>query len=83
MLRKIKSAIKQLAQIAVEKVENELSKSSGKEKKSAAIKYIISNLPISPLLKPIIEIFLSHFIDDTVEFAVTYMKLKQEKKQEG
>ena len=58
MLRKIKSAIKQLAQIAVEKVENELSKSSGKEKKSAAIKYIISNLPISPLLKPIIEIFL-------------------------
>jgi len=83
MFKKIKSAIKQLAQIAVEKVENELSKSSGKEKKSAAIKYILSNLPISPLLKPVIEIFLSHFIDDTVELAVTYMKLKQKKKQEG
>jgi len=80
---KLKSTIKKLAQIAVEKVEIELNKSTGKEKKLAAIKYIISNLPIPFAFKPVIEIFLSHFIDDAVEFAVAYMKLKQSNKQEG
>jgi hypothetical protein len=81
-MKKIKSVIKNLAQIAVEKVEVELNKSSGKEKKIAAIKYIISNLPVASMFKPVIELFLSHFIDDAVEFAVTYMKSKQQR-QEG
>ncbi|MCI1273885.1 MAG: hypothetical protein LKG27_05575 [Clostridiaceae bacterium] len=76
MLEKIKSQIRKLAREAVSKVEIELSTKSGKEKKEAAIGYIITNLPITPFLKPVIKPILSKFIDDAVEFAVTFMKTK-------
>ncbi|MBQ2610945.1 hypothetical protein IJF81_00980 [bacterium] len=79
----IKAQIKNLAKIAVEKMEEEMKSQSGKAKKTAAINFIISNLPVAAWFKPIIELFLSHFIDDAVEFAVAYMKTKQKYKQEG
>ena len=45
MLESFKNKILELAKQAVHSVENELSGETGKTKKIAAIKYVISRLP--------------------------------------
>ena len=45
----------------------------GQEKKKLAIQYIVNKLPFVPLVKTIISVLLSSFIDDVVEISVDYM----------
>ena len=44
-----------------------------RKKKKLAINYIVKNLPFSDIVKSVISILLSSFIDDAVELAVKYM----------
>ena len=81
MLSNLKSIIRQLAKNAVVVAETELNQASGQQKKQKAIEYIISNLPFSSLVKSIISIFLSGFIDNSVEAAVLYMQSLRNKKE--
>ena len=74
MFKNIKESITELAYSAVTMAEDSLATSTGKEKKAAAIEYVVSMLPIASFIKPIIKTILSKFIDDAVEKAVTYMK---------
>ena len=74
MFNKLKETIKELAKTAVVKAEEALGSQKGQQKKDMAIKYIVSNIPVFAPLKPLISMLLSSFIDDTVEFAVEYMK---------
>lgn len=74
MFTEIKNQIKELAKNAVFVAEKELGSGKGQQKKTLAIKYIVDHLPFSNLIKNIISILLSSFIDDVVEIAVTYMK---------
>lgn len=73
MFSNIKNQIKELAKNAVLVAESELGSSKGTEKKKLAINYVLKNLPIPEAFKSIISIFLSSFIDDVIESAVTYM----------
>jgi len=77
MLEKFKNKILGLAKEAVFSVEKELDGESGKNKKIAAIKYVISHLPVASSLKYILGFVLSVFIDSAVEIAVAFMN-KQE-----
>lgn len=70
----LKNKITELAYAAVNMAEETLSSSTGKEKKTAAIEYILSMLPIVSPFKGIIAVVLSKFIDEAVEKAVEYMK---------
>ena len=81
MFSNIKNIIKQLAKNAVILAESELGSGNGQKKKERAINYIISNLPFSSLVKEIIAIFLSRFIDDAVEISVQYMHTLQKDNQ--
>ncbi len=74
MFFKLKSEIKNLAKSAVLNAEATLGSSNGKQKKEIAIKFIIEKLPIPIILKPLISIMFSKFIDETIEFAVEFMK---------
>ena len=74
MFNKLKETIKELAKTAVVKAEEALGSRTGQQKKDMAIKYIVNNIPVFAPLKPLISMLLSSFIDDTVEFAVEYMK---------
>lgn len=74
MLKDIKSKISELAYAAVNMAEQTLVTSTGKEKKAAAIEYVISMLPIVSPFKGIISAVLSKFIDEAIEHAVKYMK---------
>lgn len=74
MFGNLKNTIKELAYSAVTMAEDTLNTSTGKEKKAAAIEYIISMLPVASIFKSLISIFLSKFIDEAVEQAVGYMK---------
>ena len=74
MLKNIKFKIKELAKIAVIEAENALGSDNGKQKKALAISYIINHLSVPTLLKSVISLLLSSFIDEAVEFAVEYMK---------
>ncbi len=82
MFTNLKNTIKDLAKNAVFMAETELGTGKGQEKKRLAIEYIIKNLPFSELVKSIISIFLSGFIDDAVEAAVKYLKSKSEEQGE-
>lgn len=73
MLSKLKTKIIELAKIAVIIAEDTLGSNKGKEKKVMAVNYIVSNIPVPVLLKPLISKLLSSFIDDAIEFAVDYM----------
>lgn len=73
MLEKFKNKILELAKEAVFSVESELAGQSGKNKKIAAIKYVISNLPVPDMVKYILGFVLSVFIDSAVEIAVAFM----------
>ena len=81
MFKTIKETIKETAYIAVRMAENELSSATGKEKKTKAIEFIVSKLPVVQPFKSIIVILLSKFIDRAVEQAVTYMKTVQNEQE--
>ena len=74
----IKNQIKEIAKNAVFVAEKELGSGKGKEKKELAIKYVVNNLPFSDILKPLVSMLLSKFIDDVIEISVTYMKSLQD-----
>lgn len=74
MFKNLKNNIKDLAYSAVSMVEESLFSSSGAEKKTAAISYVVSMLPIPPIFKGITSIVLSKVIDEAIENAVSYMK---------
>ena len=73
MFINIKSKITELAYAAVSMAEETLGSATGKEKKSAAIDYIVSMLPLVAPFKGIVSFVLSKFIDEAVEKAVEYM----------
>lgn len=75
MFKNIKEIIKKISIQAVKLAEEELGSNKGKEKKAMAIEYIVSNLPIAYPFNKLIGILLSSFIDDTIEFAVQYLKI--------
>lgn len=74
MFDKLKITITDLAYSAVCVAEDSLTTSSGKEKKKAAIDYVISMLPVAEVFKGFIAIFLSNFIDEAIEHSVKYLK---------
>lgn len=73
MLSNLKSTITELAYAAVNVAEQTLDTASGQEKKTAAIEYVVSMLPLASPIKKIVSILLSKFIDDAIEKAVAYM----------
>ena len=73
MFSNVKKKIKELAKKAVIVAEAELGSGKGQEKKRLAIQYIVNKLPFTPVLKTIISVLLSSFIDDVVEISVDYM----------
>ena len=73
MFKYLKNQIKELARNAVYVAEAELGSGKGQEKKKMAIDYVVKNLPFSNLVKNIISIILSGFIDDVVEISVKLM----------
>lgn len=82
MFTNLKNTIKDLAKNAVFMAESELGTGKGQEKKKLAVEYIINHLPFSDLVKSIISIFLSGFIDDAVETGVKYLKSKSSEQGE-
>jgi len=82
MFVNLKNAIKELARNAVFVAEQELGTGKGQEKKQLAIDYIVKNLPFSSVVRNIVSIFLSSFIDDAIEIAVSYMKSLPEQQGE-
>ena len=49
------------------------TKKTREEKKKMAIAYVVNYLPFSPVIKSIISVILSGFIDDVIEISVDYM----------
>ena len=74
MFNNFKIKIKELAKSAVINAEEILGSNKGKQKKEMAIKFVIEKLPVPIILKPIISVIFSSFIDEAIEFAVEYMK---------
>lgn len=74
MLKNLKIIIKETAYSAVKMAEATLGSASGKQKKQLAIEFIVSKLPVVQPIKAILMIFLSKFIDKSIEQAVEYMK---------
>lgn len=74
MLNNIKKNITDLAFSAVNIAEQSLDTTTGQEKKTLAIEYVVSMLPIFQPLKSIVVVLLSKFIDEAIEHAVDYMK---------
>ena len=70
MLQNLKVKIRELAKTAVYKAEEQLGSNKGKQKKEMALKYILEKLPLPILLKPVVSLLLSSFIDDAIELAV-------------
>ena len=81
MFSNIKNQIKDLARNAVLVAETELGTGKGQEKKKMAVDYIVKNLPFSNVVKSIIAILLSGFIDDVVEISVKLMNNSMSEKQ--
>lgn len=74
MFGNLKNTITELAYSAVNMAEKTLDSSSGQEKKTAAVEYVVSMLPIVSPIKSLVVFVLSKFIDEAVEKAVAYMK---------
>lgn len=74
MFSNLKTKITELAYTAVTIAEETLSSSTGQQKKTAAVEYVISMLPVAAPFKGIITFVLSKFIDEAIEKAVEYMK---------
>lgn len=74
MFKNIKQTITDLAYTAVNMAEQSMDTVTGQDKKTMAIEYVVSMLPIFQPLKSIIVVLLSKFIDEAIEQAVKYMK---------
>lgn len=74
MFSNLKSTITELAYAAVSMADETLESSTGQEKKTEAIKYIVSMLPIVSPFKGVVSFALSKFIDEAIEKAVEYLK---------
>lgn len=74
MFKNLKNTITDLAYAAVNMTEETLDSATGQEKKTAAIEYIVSMLPVISPFKSIISVLLSKFMDEAVEKAVAYLK---------
>lgn len=77
MLAKLKVKIKELAKTAVYRAEELLGSSKGQEKKDMAVNYVADKLPLPALIKPLVILLLSSFIDEAIELAVEYMKSEE------
>lgn len=77
MFKNLKVTIKDLAYSAVVMAEDTLTSADGKEKKAAAVEYVVSMLPVSSIFKSVVVVILNKFIDEAVEQAVEYMKSVQ------
>ncbi len=77
MFKNIKNLIKELAKNAVLKAEQELGSGNGQQKKKLAIDYVVKNLPLPEIMKMLVSVFLSSFIDDSIELAVKYINSLQ------
>ena len=73
MFKKFKDNIMDIAFSAVYYAENALSAASGKEKKRAAIAFLVEKLSLPYPIRPIVTILFSNFIDKAIEKAVDYM----------
>ncbi len=73
MIAGFKNKILALAKQAVLSVEEELSGETGKNKKIAAVKFVVTHLPVPSKFRYILGIVLSVFIDSAIEIAVSYM----------
>lgn len=73
MFKNLKNVIKDLAYTAVSYAESALSTSSGKEKKKAAIEFLVNRLEIPIMIKPLIALLFTNFIDKSIEKAVECM----------
>lgn len=73
MFSNLKKKIKELAKKAVFTAEAELGSGKGQEKKALAISYVVNRLPFPPIIKTIVSVLLSSFIDDVIEISVDYM----------
>ena len=78
MFEKFKDTVCQLARQAVVYAEMKLGSKTGAQKKELAIQFVMKNLPVPELFKPLVSKLLSNFIDETIEFAVLLMKTKLE-----
>jgi len=74
MFKNIKQTITDLAYTAVNMAEQSMDTTTGQGKKTMAIEYVVSMLPIFQPLKAVIVVLLSKFIDEAIEQAVKYMK---------
>lgn len=74
MFGNLKNTITELAYAAVNMAEKTLDSAPGQEKKTAAVEYVVSMLPIASPIKGFVAFVLSKFIDEAVEKAVVYMK---------
>lgn len=74
MFKNLKQTITDLAYTAVNMAEQSMDTVNGQDKKTMAIEYVISMLPIFQPLKSIIVVVLSKVIDEAIEQAVKYMK---------
>ena len=73
MFINLKNTITDLSFAAVNMAEETLASASGNEKKTAAIEYIVSMIPVPVMFKGVISFVLSKFIDEAIEKAVEYM----------
>lgn len=71
---KYKEAVDSLAPLAVEYVEDNLTGIKGKEKKKAAVDFILAALPIPLPIKFIVKLVLMPLIDLAIESALEKMK---------
>lgn len=62
------------AQCGVETAEKALLSASGAAKKEFAIAFIVQNLPIPAMLKPLAAKLLCHALDEAIELAVLTLK---------
>ncbi len=74
----MKNKILELAGQAVAIAEETLAGESGKQKKIAAVKYVVTHLPVPRPLRYVLGVVLSVFIDSAVEIAVAYMNNHKE-----
>ena len=77
MLKEIINKIPKLAKEAVLTAEENLKTETGKTKKSAAIKFVVENLPVSKYLRSFLGTVMSVFIDSAIEIAVAFMNMEK------
>ena len=74
MFNNLKNKIRELAKKAVVHAERTLGDAAGQKKKEMAVKFIVEKIPVPDVLKSLIAVVFSSFIDEAIELAVEYMK---------